>query len=82
MSDNTSSIPPVTGGQGALPVNSNWERETLEKVLLATLKEQRAARRWSIFFKLLILGVISFRHGRISISAPASTSKRWASTPR
>jgi protease-4 len=59
MSDNTS-IPPGTGNQGVSPINPNWERETLEKLLFATLKEQRAARRWSIFFKLLILGVIAF----------------------
>ncbi|MES2141833.1 MAG: S49 family peptidase [Pseudomonadota bacterium] len=33
--------------------NSQWERETLETLFLNTLKEQRAKRRWSIFFKLL-----------------------------
>ena len=54
MSDNTSSTPP---GE---PINANWERDTLEKLLFATVKEQRAARRWSIFFKLLTLGVIMF----------------------
>jgi protease-4 len=32
-----------------------WERKTLEKVLLASLMEQRRARRWGIFFKLLML---------------------------
>ncbi|MEM1243803.1 MAG: S49 family peptidase [Pseudomonadota bacterium] len=37
------------------PSNSNWERKTLEKVLLETVKEQRRRRRWSIFFKLLYL---------------------------
>jgi protease-4 len=60
MSDNTSSIPPATGNPGVLPINPNWERETLEKLLFASLKEQRAARRWSIFFRLLILGAIMF----------------------
>jgi protease-4 len=30
---------------------SNWEREVLEKLVFATLKEQRAHRRWGIFFK-------------------------------
>lgn len=36
----------------------NWERDTLEKLVLATVGEQRAARRWGIFFKLgfLFLG--------------------------
>jgi len=37
------------------PPSSSWERETLEKVLLASLTEQRRARRWGIFFKLLML---------------------------
>jgi protease-4 len=59
MSDNTSN-PPGTGNQGVSPITPNWERETLEKLLFATLKEQRAARRWSIFFRLLVLGVIMF----------------------
>jgi len=31
----------------------NWERAVLEKVALAAVKEQRTARHWSIFFKLL-----------------------------
>ncbi|MGH8671514.1 MAG: hypothetical protein ACREUA_05685, partial [Burkholderiales bacterium] len=31
----------------------NWERQTLEKLLFATLQEQRSARRWSIFFRSL-----------------------------
>lgn len=38
-------------------VNANWERETLEKLMFATLKEQRAARRWHIFFRLLMIGI-------------------------
>jgi protease-4 len=32
---------------------SNWERQTIEKVALAAIEEQRHARRWGIFFKLL-----------------------------
>jgi protease-4 len=35
----------------------NWERETLEKLVLATVNENRAARRWSIFFRLLYLAI-------------------------
>jgi protease-4 len=31
-----------------------WERKTLEKVALAAIGEQRRARHWSIFFKLLL----------------------------
>jgi protease IV len=37
------------------PAAVNWERETLEKLVLATVHEQRAARRWGIFFKLSFL---------------------------
>lgn len=32
----------------------NWEREAIEKIALAALVEQRRARRWGIFFKMLI----------------------------
>ena len=32
----------------------NWERKALEKVALAAIQEQRRARHWSIFFKLLL----------------------------
>lgn len=30
-----------------------WERETIEKLAFAAVTEQRRARRWSIFFKML-----------------------------
>ena len=33
----------------------NWERDTLEKLVFATVNERRAARRWGIFFKLSFL---------------------------
>lgn len=32
----------------------NWERSVLEKVALASIEEQRKARRWNIFFKVFI----------------------------
>lgn len=38
--------------------NTNWQQQTLEKVLLETIKEQRRSRRWGLFFKLLGLGVL------------------------
>lgn len=38
---------------------TDFEQKTLEKVLLATVEEQRRARRWSIFFKLAILVYIA-----------------------
>jgi protease-4 len=51
MSDNIKDDTPT------IPSTAHWERETLERLVFATLKEQRAARRWSIFFKLSFLGL-------------------------
>jgi protease-4 len=55
MSDTTNTDVPAAA---PLPELRNWERDTLEKLVLATVGEQRAARRWGIFFKLgfLFLG--------------------------
>lgn len=38
----------------------SWEHKTINKMLEMTLKEQRAARRWGIFFKLLFIGYLIF----------------------
>jgi protease-4 len=35
-----------------------WERQLLENLAFASLKEQRAKRRWSIFFKFLVLSYL------------------------
>jgi protease-4 len=40
--------------------NSNWEREAIEKLAFAALKEQRRARLWGIFFKLLTFAYLTF----------------------
>ena len=37
-----------------------WERRVITKLAQASLKEQRRARRWSIFFKLLVFAYITF----------------------
>lgn len=37
-----------------------WERQTLEKLAFATLHEQRARRRWGIFFRLLGFAYLTF----------------------
>jgi protease-4 len=39
--------------------NEKWERDLIEKLATAALKEQRRARRWGIFFKLLTFGYIT-----------------------
>lgn len=36
----------------------NWQQKVLEKTLLASVTEQRRARRWGIFFKSLILAYV------------------------
>ena len=38
----------------------NWEREVLEKLAFSALKEQRRARYWGIFFKLLTFAYVTF----------------------
>jgi protease IV len=40
------------------PTAGNWERDTLEKLVFATIRERRAARRWSIFFRLAFLTIL------------------------
>jgi protease-4 len=40
--------------------NGQWEREVLTRLATAALKEQRRARWWGIFFKLLTFAYISF----------------------
>jgi len=52
MSDNTRNDTPNDRPSAAPATYSNWERETLERLVFATVREQRAARRWGIFFKL------------------------------
>lgn len=37
-----------------------WERDVLEKLAFSTIREQRAKRRWGIFFKLLTLSLIFY----------------------
>ena len=34
--------------------DNNWQQQTIEKLALSGLQEQKSARRWSIFFKALI----------------------------
>lgn len=36
---------------------TRWERKVLEKAILASVQEQRRARRWGIFFKLFFLSI-------------------------
>lgn len=52
--------PPSGGGAARDPHEVKpWEREMLEKVLMAGIREQRAARRWKIFFRLSLLAILA-----------------------
>ncbi len=42
------------------PDTPSWERQTIEKLAFAALKEQKSSRRWGIFFKLLTFTYITF----------------------
>lgn len=52
------------GPIGQEPHPTTWERSMLNNVLMASVKEQRSARRWKIFFRFfwtfLFLGYIGF----------------------
>ena len=45
-------------GSPAGGMEQGWERRTIEGLLRAALDEQRRARRWRIFFRLLSFGLI------------------------
>lgn len=48
--------------QADKPTNASnktgWEREVVEKLAFAAITEQRLARRWGIFFKMLMFGYL------------------------
>ncbi|MFM6986033.1 MAG: S49 family peptidase [Hydrogenophaga sp.] len=66
---------PAPDGSGQ--PNAGWERATIEKLLFAQLREQRAARRWKLLMRLLWLtAVVVFLWGlwhADRLSTPAST---------
>ena len=74
--------PPATGGSRleSRPMGPAWERDVLERLMFATLREQRDARRWRIFFRLiwillfalLIAGIWSGRNSEKAAGALAT----------
>jgi protease-4 len=54
------SAAPAPASQPSAGKKDGWERDILEKLAFATLAEQRARRRWGIFFKLAMLGLVLF----------------------
>lgn len=45
-------------GTGSSGAGQPWERKLLEQLAFAALNEQRAARRWKIFFRLVTLSFV------------------------
>ncbi|GGY66291.1 S49 family peptidase [Pseudoduganella sp. SL102] len=56
--DTPGALPPDPARSDTPPIK--WEREVLEKLVFATIKEQRANRRWSIFYKVALLLLVFF----------------------
>lgn len=58
---------------------TQWERQTVQKILLEHISEQRRARRWSIFFRLvivfLIIAVLLYSVMTKDISQPTMLTK-------
>ena len=46
--------------QDSVKDSNAWQQQTIEKLALSGLKEQKTARRWSIFFKLLTFAFLGF----------------------
>jgi len=44
----------MLGREPSHPSGEHWERDLLERFVFSVVKEQRLARRWGIFFKLLL----------------------------
>lgn len=57
MSNKESNNPLAPSAAESTSSNS-WERSVIEKLALSAVKEQRARRRWGIFFKLTALTII------------------------
>lgn len=57
-----------------LSSQERWEQKTLEKLLFASLTEQRRQRRWGIFFKSLFFAYLAFTAWIIWPSKPIGPS--------
>jgi protease-4 len=65
-----------------LPTHSGWERELVTKLAMMNIKEQRARRRWSLFFKLawlaLAAAVVAFWLGLFNASGKEAIGRHTA----
>lgn len=81
INDGASATPPQPAPPAQQPAvaTNGWEREVLEKLVFSTLREQKAARRWGIFFKfstLLVLVVLLSTYLGISWTGSEETLGR------
>lgn len=65
-----------------LPTHSGWERELVTKLAMMNIKEQRARRRWSLFFKLawlaLAAAVVAFWLGLFNANSKEAIGRHTA----
>ena len=62
------------------PRAAGWERATLERLMFASLEEQRTARRWRNFFRLSWLALIVFLLWALMHRGAPSTDKATSHT--
>jgi len=61
--------------------NASWEREVVTQLAESSLREQRRARRWGIFFKTLTfayIGAIIYMYGEASLTTASLDEKHTA----
>lgn len=62
--------------------DSQWQKSMIEKLALSSLNEQKAARRWGIFFKFLIFAylftVLAYTLGWLHAGGKVSTGEHTA----
>ena len=65
--------PAAAGPKSARASEPGWERAVLEKLAMASLAEQRAARRWKIFFRFTwLLLVVAIFWGAMLQGSPSA----------
>lgn len=72
---------PAAGKAAAPQTPPGWEREVLEKLVFATVNEQRAARRWRIFWRfawLAFLGAVAWAIFVYDASTPSKSAPHTA----
>ena len=74
MNDESSQVSTRASGEHR---DTAWERDTIEKLVFATLREQQSARRWRLAFRVLWLALIGavvwFWMGQASMGSAVST---------